>query len=698
MGLLVAATLVVMFAMLVVSLLRPPTRIAAFVGLYLVAYASVVLVAEVAATAGLLNPNVFLLLHFALAIAAWILWNRAGGPPLIWTSLCLPSAVSRRGVLKLLRSFPSLWVLGLGVALAYSAGAILILSVPPNNVDSLAYHLSRVGYWLQHNSFYPWPTPNPGQISFPLNAEVGVLWTVLFVGTDRLAGFVQWSAAGASMAAIAGLSRLLGASRAQAIFAALLWATLPEIVLQSTTPQNDLLTGAFFASGLYLLYLGLHSRHIGALLLSSLALGLALGTKFTVLFLLPGLAATIVILYFGDTRRRATLVVTWIGASLVAFLLVGAYVFALNVLLHHHPLGSPSLRSDLGGFSASRVQMMIVNVPRHLYQVLDTTGLPDLWAEPLHGLKVRLGSEVFPLLNASARALDKNSPEGHFDFHRRAPVHEDFAGLGPLSVLVLVPAVIYQAFVALTRKEPFRGGVILISLSMLLGVSFWRWSRPVDNRYFVVAATICAPLVAPIFRRRHRQGLLQWGIVGIALVVLGWTTTHNFSKPLLGARPIWEMDSIERQTINRRWMEPVLRAVDRLIPHNSSIGVITGKGGWHRPLFGRRFGRTVLPLFPAPAIVDLGWLEEQDIDFLLVDEDSGTYVSQALAALHTIWNSGPWYILHRGEADFNEWDARLRNLLLEVDRTSVLTLDESLAQGVGIGEFTPPPWGEDYPG
>ena len=46
-----------------------------------------------------------------------------------------------------------------------------------------------------------------------MNAELGVLWTVLWSGTDRLSGFVQWISVPVIMLAIYGLTRLLGYSR-----------------------------------------------------------------------------------------------------------------------------------------------------------------------------------------------------------------------------------------------------------------------------------------------------------------------------------------------------------------------------------------------------------------------------------------------------------------------------------------------------
>jgi len=694
--LLPATILVLAFATFVVSVVRPPTTIAKLVGLYLLSYANVVLVAEVAATLRMLNPRVFLLLHLALATAAWILWNRAGRPPLMTQSVSIRSVLSRRSVLNSLRSHPGLWALGLGVGVAYLIGAGLVVTVPPNNYDSMTYHLSRVGYWLQHNSFYPWPTPYPPQTTYPMNAEIGIMWTVVFWGTDQLAGFVQWLAVWASMAAIGGLSRLVGASRAEALFAALLWATLPEIVLQSTTTQNDLVAAAFFASAVYLLYAGFRSQHRGMLLLSGLGLGLALGTKTTVLFLIPGLAATILMLCFVCGKQPIRQLLVWAGASLSGFLLLGAYVFALNLLVYGHALGPPSFVHDMAASRQSWATRFAASLPRSLYQTVDLTGLPDSIAEPLHQIKATVGTRVFSILDLPTDFTPAIGEPGESDLQWRPPVHEDFAGFGPLAFLLLMPAVTYGSLIALKKKDPFPLGLALMSASLFLFVCSLSWF-PWDNRYLVPAAALCAPLIAPIYERKVPHPLLTWSVIGLALLVIGFTTTHNLSKPLVGARPIWKMDWIERQALNRTSMEPVLRAVDRLIPLNATIGTMLGTDDWDYPMFGRRFSRRIIPLYPAPESIDPDWLEAQSINFVLVVDPSGAYVSRAAADLHTLWNAGGWYLLYREESDFASWEPTVRNSLLGEARTSVLVIDEGLAGAVGVGGLTPP-WWEEHPG
>ena len=131
---------------------------------------------------------------------------------------------------------------------------------------------------------------------------------------------------------------------------------------------------------------------------------------------------------------------------------------------------------------------------------------------------------------------------------------------------------------------------------------------------------------------------------------------------------------------------------------DATVGTMVGNDDYDYPLFGRRFTRTVLPLFPLPDDIDPAWLEARDIDFVIVADHSGPNVTRVLAGLPAVWSSGPWHILYGGETDFSQWDPDLRELLLEINRASVLSLDQSLSQGVGIGEVTPPPWGEDSPG
>ena len=75
------------------------------------------------------------------------------------------------------------------------------------------------------------------------------MWNILFAGTDRAAGLVQWTAGVVSIPGVMVLARAMGRTKPQSLFAGLLWATFPQVLLQSTTTQNDLTVAATAGSG-----------------------------------------------------------------------------------------------------------------------------------------------------------------------------------------------------------------------------------------------------------------------------------------------------------------------------------------------------------------------------------------------------------------------------------------------------------------
>ena len=130
--LIVPASLVLIFSIFANSLLKPPTRPAALLGLYLLSFANVVLVSEVAGTVHLLNSRVFFLgSHLVLAGLAWFAWQRTGRPSLLGPFSNATAGFTRRSLWTSLKSQPELWLLAMGVTIAYLVGAGLVLKVAP---------------------------------------------------------------------------------------------------------------------------------------------------------------------------------------------------------------------------------------------------------------------------------------------------------------------------------------------------------------------------------------------------------------------------------------------------------------------------------------------------------------------------------------------------------------------------------------
>ena len=187
-----------------------------------------------------------------------------------------------------LRRIPILIVLAVATGLALLYVLALIVGTPPANHDSLTYHLTRAAFWAQDDRVgYIADAYDERLNAHPPNAEI-VLTFLLEVGrNERLAGFVQFTAAVALAVGVFSLARKMGLARGEAAFGALLFLTLPIVLLQASTAQNDLVAASFLLAAAVFV-LGDSRRE---LLLAAVATALAVGTKVPAAYGLPVLCA-----------------------------------------------------------------------------------------------------------------------------------------------------------------------------------------------------------------------------------------------------------------------------------------------------------------------------------------------------------------------------------------------------------------------
>ncbi len=118
------------------------------------------------------------------------------------------------------------------------------LAYPPNNWDSMTYHLARVAHWIENRSVAAYPTAIGRQLVYPPGAEYLLLVLQAIAGSDRLAALVQFGAWATIVLSAPALARTFGLPRRFAPWTALVAAGGAGAVLQASSTQNDLLAGA----------------------------------------------------------------------------------------------------------------------------------------------------------------------------------------------------------------------------------------------------------------------------------------------------------------------------------------------------------------------------------------------------------------------------------------------------------------------
>jgi 4-amino-4-deoxy-L-arabinose transferase-like glycosyltransferase len=130
-------------------------------------------------------------------------------------------------------------VLLAGVTFIVATISLIAIIAPPNNWDSLTYHMARVVHWIQNRNLAHYPTYYSAQLVHPPFAEFVILHLQILSGGDRFANLVQTFSMIGSIVGVSLIAKQLGADQRGQILAAVFCATLPMGILQASSTQND---------------------------------------------------------------------------------------------------------------------------------------------------------------------------------------------------------------------------------------------------------------------------------------------------------------------------------------------------------------------------------------------------------------------------------------------------------------------------
>ena len=206
----------------------------------------------------------------------------------------------------------------------------VLASTPPNNMDSLTYHLARAAAWTQHGGIY-WiaNAPEVELNAYQPFAELQDFFLMVATGGGRLYALPQYLSELAILVSVYGSARRLGYAVRPSTCAAALAATFSVLALEAVTGQNDLFAASFPAVAACLL-LGAVPAEAA---LAGAAVAFGIGTKLTTGLVTPILA------WLALARGRRTFFTALVG-GLVGLVTIGMWGYVLNVVHTGHIFGA----------------------------------------------------------------------------------------------------------------------------------------------------------------------------------------------------------------------------------------------------------------------------------------------------------------------------------------------------------------------
>jgi 4-amino-4-deoxy-L-arabinose transferase-like glycosyltransferase len=485
---------------------------------------------------------------------------------------------------------------------ALSAGLLVLLlmvfvqgvAYPPTNYDSMTYHLARITSWIGHHSVSYYPTDITRQIYQPPFAEYMILHFNLLARNDCFSASVQFIFLLFSIIAINAIAAHLGLGRKARLFAMIIAATIPEVVLQGSSTQNDIVESFFILAAFYFMLKAINSARLKYFLFLGLAAGFSLLTKGTgYVYLFPVLLVfgIIILVRLLKTRNYFILVNSLLALLLIVIINSGYYI--RNYRLAHNLLGIDKTEARV--YSNERMDpgllMSAIAKNASLHMELMFAIPVSLWADSgiteLHkAARININD---PAVNYRGIKFSLNNDVTNED---NAP---NFFHL----LLIISSIIIAIVFLGRVSKDlPAVWLIIIILLQIVLFCAYLKW-QPWNSRLHTPVFLLAAPFIAYAFSLTSGLFKTRYLIAPILLVYALLVSLHNDTRPVNGK--IFNEPRYKKYFAGKPDDYAEYNGVNNLVRQNKfkNIGLIVGVDDWEYPLFVNCYSMTIVPVYIA---------------------------------------------------------------------------------------------------
>jgi len=412
---------------------------------------------------------------------------------------------------------------------------ITALLAPPNNWDSMTYHMPRVMHWLSNASVAHYPTAELRQISLPPLSGFLIGHFYLFTNNDLLSNLVQWMAFLGCILTNSLITRLLVGAEYQ-WWSALVTCAIPMAIMQATTTQNDLLVSYWLLCFLYFVICIPPDKNytLGDIFWLGSSLGLATFTKPTAYIF--GLTIVLYLCWRIYRQNQDNWVTKLLLLCIFAIITIAPSLlyFLRNIAIFSSPIGvDGGTRNTILGIPqllSNLLRLLAINLP-----------LPNIWLIINWIHDHFLGISINDVHTSFITNIEKyTTMVGSLRFI--AP-HEDFVG-SPIHLIVYLWSVVGLWWAVLRRCNNLNSTIIAIFWVNLGGLFLFclllKW-QPWSNRLLLPLVVMNTVIIVygmknyllPFMRK------ILLGLLSLTAIVYALTPVRHplISLPFLQAAP-----------------------------------------------------------------------------------------------------------------------------------------------------------------
>lgn len=254
------------------------------------------------------------------------------------------------------------------VLMSYSWVVTAAYFLPLRGVDDLFYHLPPIFHYIQTHTISLLPMGIRHHFAFPQNAELLFMWPTIFSNSQRMLDSANVPFVLMSVVVVYALLRNFIIPERDALFAALLYALCPVVIMQAGSNYIDVMVSLFFLISLYYTILYFQDQRILYACSAGMSIGIMCGMKYTALFLSIPLQLVMLWKLYAGRRQHAVgyfslliaLCCWWYIRNAVV---LGNPIYPMNLFVSGMGIIRSSGESGVFGDVIQNIRTWILNFP-----------------------------------------------------------------------------------------------------------------------------------------------------------------------------------------------------------------------------------------------------------------------------------------------------------------------------------------------
>lgn len=478
---------------------------------------------------------------------------------------------------------------------------------PPNNWDSMNYHLARIPNWISHQSVEHYPTHIFRQLYQPPFSEYVIMHFNILNSGDYFSNSVQLFYLVFTIFGIVLVTEIFEFSRRNKLVIIVLVVTIPEAILQASSTQNDIVVSFFIVSSIYFAIKSVKEVNLSNFVYLGLSVGLALLTKGTAyIYIAPVLLffGVAVLIYFYRTVNYLYLFYSIVTVLIVLSINSGHYIRNYN--LSNNILGVNKAESKM--YANEKMDPTLF-----LSICLKNTGL-HIGPNPINNKYDAVIRKLHSFVGLDINNLETSFSSSKVSWWKYTgspdvPNGEDDAPNTAHFYLILISLFIISLNILKNKKVP-KGIALYIALILLQSVLFCYYLKfqPWHSRLHMPLFIISVLLIGYAIRLNEKYINILFKLIPIVVIVVSsFVIVFNRTRPYISNKytnNISITDSRYKKYFATRLYlyNEYKMVVEGLNKSNcSKVGLILGSdqfdgNDWEYPLFCQFYSKDVKPI------------------------------------------------------------------------------------------------------